>query len=526
MHPVVLLQVLLPHLFGSPAAPAEAWWGGRFFSKGLPYFLSLYAGPLALGLAALGLARLRRGVGADDRGLLGARAVVRARRARRARVAGAGAAARVVVSLPEQGAAAALPRPRRSPWASAWRGCARTRVRSRAWRRSPAGRRACGLVVVIALALAPAGLVSWTGVRPAFWPALRAVAARDAASCGLLAAGTVAARLRGATRAAAIRARGGAGRRAARGGPGARGRRDQPAGRSRPSSSCCRSWRRCRCGIPTGAASSRTAWTTAPRSDRSLTKGGPELTLGAFFISRQMLVPYTNVLDRLESPEGKDLTAFAPRARELDPGAVRSGAGRAPAALAAQRGGVARAERRSAGGIRDLTLLGAVEHGGAGDRRPRLSARAAVAAVVPGVPGPGRAGRGAVAAAAVRAGLRPPQRRGAGGGVRGDLQTGRGVGSGQPSGSGAVRDEGGRRRLSRGARELRTRLAGARRRQAGAGAAGERQAHGGSGSRRDATTSSCATSRPACARASLLCGCSVLACLALLGLARDAGEAR
>ncbi len=62
VHPAVLLQSLLPSLFGLPSAPAEAWWGGRFFSKGLPYFLSLYLGPLTLALAAVGTAALPRRV--------------------------------------------------------------------------------------------------------------------------------------------------------------------------------------------------------------------------------------------------------------------------------------------------------------------------------------------------------------------------------------------------------------------------------------------------------------------------------
>jgi len=61
VHPVVLLQALLPNLFGVPRAPAEAWWGGRFFSRGLPYFLSLYVGPLVLALAAVGLGAVSRG---------------------------------------------------------------------------------------------------------------------------------------------------------------------------------------------------------------------------------------------------------------------------------------------------------------------------------------------------------------------------------------------------------------------------------------------------------------------------------
>jgi len=60
VHPAVLLQTILPNLFGVPQAPAEAWWGGRFFSKGLPYFLSLYMGPLGLAVAAVGFGAMGR----------------------------------------------------------------------------------------------------------------------------------------------------------------------------------------------------------------------------------------------------------------------------------------------------------------------------------------------------------------------------------------------------------------------------------------------------------------------------------
>jgi hypothetical protein len=60
VHPAVLAQALMPSLFGFPQAPSEAFWGGRFFSKGLPYFMSLYVGPLALAFAAVGAAALPR----------------------------------------------------------------------------------------------------------------------------------------------------------------------------------------------------------------------------------------------------------------------------------------------------------------------------------------------------------------------------------------------------------------------------------------------------------------------------------
>jgi hypothetical protein len=57
---VALLQVLVPGLFGSLASPVEKWWGGAFFSKGFPYFVSLYLGPISLALAVTGVPWLGR----------------------------------------------------------------------------------------------------------------------------------------------------------------------------------------------------------------------------------------------------------------------------------------------------------------------------------------------------------------------------------------------------------------------------------------------------------------------------------
>jgi hypothetical protein len=54
--PVGLLQALVARLFGALDRPLEVWWGGRFFPGGFPYFASLYLGPLALALVWPGLA--------------------------------------------------------------------------------------------------------------------------------------------------------------------------------------------------------------------------------------------------------------------------------------------------------------------------------------------------------------------------------------------------------------------------------------------------------------------------------------
>ena len=57
--PVALLQVLVPDLFGPLSDPVQSFWGQAFFPR-LPYFLSLYLGPLALALAWAGLPELPR----------------------------------------------------------------------------------------------------------------------------------------------------------------------------------------------------------------------------------------------------------------------------------------------------------------------------------------------------------------------------------------------------------------------------------------------------------------------------------
>jgi hypothetical protein len=317
VHPAVLLQALLPNLFGAPQAPAEAWWGGRFFSKGLPYFLSLYFGPLTLALAAvgafalprhsrivvLGLAALGLGYALGERGGL------------------ASLVARLPLASSFRFPAKALLLPHFAVALACGFGVDRLRVATRAW--APfagwaAGAAAVALAVAAALKAAPSGLVAWTGVLPVFWPRLVEVARHDSAVVLVLAAaagGIAWAVRRGGLRpgpAAALvvalivadLARAGSGL----------NRQVEPSFfEALPEMAT----------LPVRDSEGGRVFSYgldhSPAFRAFLARGGPELTLAGFYLHRQMLGPYTNMLDGLPAPEATDLTAFSPRPRELGP---------------------------------------------------------------------------------------------------------------------------------------------------------------------------------------------------------------
>jgi hypothetical protein len=162
VHPAVFLQSLLPGLFGQPSAPAQAWWGGRFFTKGLPYFLSLYLGPVVLALAAVGTVALPRRV----RPVLLVLAALGVWYA----VGERGGLAPFVSRLP----LGALPLPSkalllltsRSPWP---RGCIERLRFRRAWAGSPPPLCAAVAGPRGAAERRPSRLVAWTGVLPSHW---------------------------------------------------------------------------------------------------------------------------------------------------------------------------------------------------------------------------------------------------------------------------------------------------------------------------------------------------------------------
>ncbi len=182
----------MPNLFGIPAAPAEAWWGGRFFSKGLPYFLSLYVGPLVLGLAAVGAGALPRGPRMALFGLaaLGLWYALGAR----------GGLAPLLGRVPLVGSlrfpAKALLLPHLAVAVAAGFGVDRLRGREAGggacWPARPPAAAALCVAVAALVKAGPASLVAWTGVSTSFWPRLVDVARGDAAAALVLAAAAAA----------------------------------------------------------------------------------------------------------------------------------------------------------------------------------------------------------------------------------------------------------------------------------------------------------------------------------------------
>ncbi len=70
LHPLSMLQLVIPDLHGSIAEPLRAWWGTRLVG-GSPYFLSLYQGPVLLALACGSFPAPRRRAAWVCVGLLG-----------------------------------------------------------------------------------------------------------------------------------------------------------------------------------------------------------------------------------------------------------------------------------------------------------------------------------------------------------------------------------------------------------------------------------------------------------------------
>jgi hypothetical protein len=314
LHPIALLQVVIPGLFGSLAHPVESWWGGAFFSKGFPYFLSLYLGPLALALAAAGAP-------APDRRtrwmLLGAMAVglwyaLGAR----------GGLAPLLTSLPLAHAfrfpVKAVLLPHVVVCLLAGLGVDRLRAGA-GWRRFALAAAATGVVCLGVAAAAWQGAAArWANVDPAIArPAASAVAWAGVTGAGLAGLGMLAAlavfrRSAPASRAAvlvAAMAMADLARAAYGTNPQA------PAALFDP----LPEMKTLRLDDLDGGRVFSYGPDQSPAFRRFLRDPTPARGLWSFFVIRQMVAPYANVLDRVESPEGKDLTSFVPRPPELLP---------------------------------------------------------------------------------------------------------------------------------------------------------------------------------------------------------------
>jgi hypothetical protein len=322
LHPAVLAQTLLPSLLGVPQAPAEAFWGGRFFTKGLPYFLSLYLGPVALALAAVGTFALPRRV----RPVLLALAALGLWYALGER----GGLAPLVSRLPLAGSfrfpSKALLLPHLAVAMSA--GFAVERLQAgRAWAMLAAGGALAAAVAVgiaVLLAAAPPGLVAWTGVAAPFFPRVAAVARHEAGVVVLLALAVSAAAwavrrgiLRPGRGAALVVALAVAD--LARAGAGLNPQVNASFFDPLPEIATL--------GLDDldGGRVFSYGLDHSPAFLELLGRGGRALTLTGLYLHRQILGPYTNVIDRVEAPEATDLTALVPRERELSPDSYQPG---------------------------------------------------------------------------------------------------------------------------------------------------------------------------------------------------------
>jgi hypothetical protein len=331
VHPVALLQVLLPDLFGSLAAPVEAWWGGRFFSRGFPYLLSLYLGPLPLALAAAGVRGSRLGALRTRVLLIVAALALWYALGERAGLAGWVAALPGAASFRFPSKALLLPVLAVSLLAGA--GADRL-ARGEAWRAFAAGCAAVAVVpAAVALAVAAGGapLAEWAAIAETRLPSVQRTILGQAAQAVMLALSALAlavlvrrGRLQPVPAVAAVGlllvgdlARAG------------QGMNPQTTPRY---FSLLPELAALRLDALGGGRVFSYGLDESPAFRRLLGSRTRGLGLWSFFLSRQMLVPYVSAIDRIETAYGKDLTSFLAHGlllapEDLAPGRVASVAG-------------------------------------------------------------------------------------------------------------------------------------------------------------------------------------------------------
>lgn len=343
LHPFSLLQALTPNLFLSLHEPLRWGWSSRLFPEGGPYFLSFYLGPTALAAAACGVRRpgmLRAGLVALA--LLGLWYAL----GRHAGLAPLLAPAVPFFRFPVK--ALLLP----SLCVALFAGFGVTGLgEGRGFRTvaalAGAAAVAAGLGTWWAYAHAEA-LGAWLRVRPETLPVHLGLLREDAVHAALmalvLAAAAVAVRLGrlspGAGSLVTVVLLGADLARAAAGlNPQTSPLFYRPLPELPPLVT----------QLDGGRVLSLGCF-LSPRFDAYLRSGSPGVDLGSFFLYRQTLSPYTNVLDGVELAGGQDLNSFIPTGPLVRLGAYR------PEAI----GGVTRALRNAA--VTRVVSLDPIEH--------------------------------------------------------------------------------------------------------------------------------------------------------------------
>ena len=307
LHPAVLLQTVLRDAFGSPTQPVELWWGHRFFTRGFPYFVSLYLGPQLIALAVTGCGALIR----RRLALLGALAGLGLWYA----LGTWGGLAPALASLPIVRSFRYPSKAFLLPYAVlvllAGRGFDRLR-NGRGWRayRATALAAAALTLAIAGVAwLAPEAIGEWMQSDPVRDPLLGAALARDGGLTGVVALlGVLLALAVGAgaitpSRAAVVvvvvlvldLARAGAGVNPLTT-PSFYGRLPEAAAEGLDDLEGGRVFSY---GIE-----------HSPIVDRYVRQHAPGTLLAAYFVKRQVLTPYTNLIDRVESGPIEDTGAF------------------------------------------------------------------------------------------------------------------------------------------------------------------------------------------------------------------------
>ena len=311
--PLALLQSLIPDLFGALADPVQVFWGAAFFER-LPYFISLYVGPVALALAFAGLPVLAR----RHRRVLVVVAILGVWFALGDHGGLAPLVLKVLNVVRYPSKALLLPYVAVAILAGAG---AHALLEGQGWPRFVRASLALlGLSIVVAatLLLAEGAVARFAALEPR---AFRPIAASLTMSCGILALLCAT----GASLGAAV-SRGLLGPwlggllvvamlvlDLARAHAGMNPQVDPAYFRLVPELLAERF------SDLRGQRVFSYPLDTSPAFLRFLAERPPRLRLTSFFASRQILAPYVNVIDGIRAPDNKDLTSFTPRPADLGP---------------------------------------------------------------------------------------------------------------------------------------------------------------------------------------------------------------